>query len=600
MSWFKTSYGYTIEHDGIYYSIIDNTAHVTGVNGLYFTSVNDSVVNIPETVNGIPITIIDERAFHSISWLKSVNIGNSVTHIGYSAFSGCTALTDCHIGNSVTHIGYSAFSGCTALTNCDIGNSVITIGDYAFYSCKALTDCHIGNSVTHIGYRAFSDCTALTNCDIGNSVITIGDYAFYSCKAMTDCHIGNSVTHIGYSAFSNCTAMTDCHIGNSVTHIGNYAFYGCTQLQKVNITDIAAWCKIDFSFIQGGYANTIDDKVPSELFYGGNPLKEAHRLYLNQEEVTNLIVPETVDSISHGAFMGCLSLKSVDTGSHVSHIGARAFVGCDNLEEVTIGKSIKDIGDDLHLYTYGAFTHYSHYGAFPSELERIILKAEYCTDLGNVNYSEQETDYNELIIDEEVKYLPDALTWGHSSPTIIYFNAKNCILGPPAASNRHNGISNFKELTRIIIGNKVESIGDSVLYVDGDWNKIDTITIHAITPPTITACFTGISAGDGTLDDATYKNTVLEVPQGTLNAYKNATGWKEFLNIVEMDSETIPTSGDANGDGKVSIDDVTSLIDYLLSGNVTQFNVVNADVDEDGSITIADVTALIDLLLSGN
>lgn len=67
-----------------------------------------------------------------------------------------------------------------------------------------------------------------------------------------------------------------------------------------------------------------------------------------------------------------------------------------------------------------------------------------------------------------------------------------------------------------------------------------------------------------------------------------------------MDSETIPTSGDANGDGKVSIDDVTSLIDYLLSGNVTQFNVVNADVDEDGSITIADVTALIDLLLSGN
>ena len=58
--------------------------------------------------------------------------------------------------------------------------------------------------------------------------------------------------------------------------------------------------------------------------------------------------------------------------------------------------------------------------------------------------------------------------------------------------------------------------------------------------------------------------------------------------------------GDVNNDGKVDISDVTSLIDYLLSGNETGVNVAAADVDDSASVNISDVTALIDMLLSGN
>ena len=54
--------------------------------------------------------------------------------------------------------------------------------------------------------------------------------------------------------------------------------------------------------------------------------------------------------------------------------------------------------------------------------------------------------------------------------------------------------------------------------------------------------------------------------------------------------------GDVNGDGVVSISDVTDLIDYLLSGAVAP---ASADVDLDGSVSISDVTTLIDYLLSG-
>lgn len=58
--------------------------------------------------------------------------------------------------------------------------------------------------------------------------------------------------------------------------------------------------------------------------------------------------------------------------------------------------------------------------------------------------------------------------------------------------------------------------------------------------------------------------------------------------------------GDVNNDGDVAIDDITSLIDYLLTGNSSSINLSNADCDQDGNVNIGDVTALIDRLLTGH
>lgn len=58
-------------------------------------------------------------------------------------------------------------------------------------------------------------------------------------------------------------------------------------------------------------------------------------------------------------------------------------------------------------------------------------------------------------------------------------------------------------------------------------------------------------------------------------------------------------NGDVNGDSKISISDVTALIDGLLENGDILSN-RNADVNNDGTVSIADVTALIDQLLQGN
>lgn len=59
-------------------------------------------------------------------------------------------------------------------------------------------------------------------------------------------------------------------------------------------------------------------------------------------------------------------------------------------------------------------------------------------------------------------------------------------------------------------------------------------------------------------------------------------------------------TGDVDGNAKVTIADVTTMIDYLLNGYSTGMNMDNADVDGSGKVTIEDVTLLIDFLLRGS
>ncbi len=69
----------------------------------------------------------------------------------------------------------------------------------------------------------------------------------------------------------------------------------------------------------------------------------------------------------------------------------------------------------------------------------------------------------------------------------------------------------------------------------------------------------------------------------------------------EMANVTVPAGldGDANGDGGVTIKDVTILISYLMGGNSTDINTANADVNHDGTVSIKDVTVLINWLMTG-
>ena len=84
----------------------------------------------------------------------------------------------------------------------------------------------------------------------------------------------------------------------------------------------------------------------------------------------------------------------------------------------------------------------------------------------------------------------------------------------------------------------------------------------------------------------------------TLND-NNTGGNLEYSDSVGIVIQVSSLKGDVNGDGEVRINDVTALIDYLLTNDASNINLNNADCKQDSSINISDVTALIDYLLSG-
>ena len=268
-------------------------------------------------------------------------------------------------------------------------------------------------------------------------------------KGLTTANIPASITYSGttYSvtsieeyAFFFCSSLTSVTIPNGVTCIGIFAFSKCSSLTKVNITDIAAWCNIAFGSSDA------------------NPLYYAKHLFVNDVEVTDLVIPNGVTSIGGGAFYGCSGLTSVTIPNSVTNIGGGAFFGCNSLISV-------ESPAILFNEAFGIFD--LSYNEMPSQIKHLTITAGTLTEEGfdRIRASYRNLESVDLANAENTELSDEAFKG--------CYNLQTLRLPAGLKEIKYMAVAECVKLQAIDIPATVESIGDRAFE---DCRSIQSIT----------------------------------------------------------------------------------------------------------------------------
>ena len=184
-----------------------------------------------------------------------------------------------------------------------------------------------GEEATVTKYNG-TDASVTVPATLGGKPVTgIGEQAFYGNEALTELTIQEGVTSIGRLAFENCWNMTRVMLPSTLKTVDEGAFTLCGFIERVEISDLATWCGVDFA-----------DEA-------SNPLLYSHALCLNGELLTALTIPAGVESIKNYAFTHCDAIRTLTIPYGVKSIGDEAFHNVHELRTLTIPDSVTSIGE---------------------------------------------------------------------------------------------------------------------------------------------------------------------------------------------------------------------------------------------------------------
>jgi hypothetical protein len=84
----------------------------------------------------------------------------------------------------------------------------------------------------------------------------------------------------------------------------------------------------------------------------------------------------------------------------------------------------------------------------------------------------------------------------------------------------------------------------------------------------------------------------------TKDIYLEITSTSNKYSVGDITDQYAFVVGDVDGDGFITIADVTALVDLIMDGGADADTLQRADVDGNGVVGISDVTALVDMILS--
>ena len=306
---------------------------------IFGTKEYNGSVETPQSYNNESTGKEVKETYYLPAALRSVTVtgGNIIT----KAFFRCSGLVSVTLSAGVTSVQREAFSFNYQLTvYCEATEKPSSWDENWNKYSRTVWDCN-HNDVAEDGYiytvidglrYALKDGVAMVSRqssmlsgdiiiparilykEMEYAVTSIGFSAFSNNVFIRSVVIPNGVTEIEGSAFFECSSLTSVTVPASVTAIGEYAFYGCDSMKETHITDLDAWCFIESE---------------SVLFRSSQ-----HKLYLNGELVTNVIISDGVTKIGSRVFSSYGFLESITIPNSIKSIGESAFSSCSSLSNI--------------------------------------------------------------------------------------------------------------------------------------------------------------------------------------------------------------------------------------------------------------------------
>ena len=303
------------------YKKINGEITITGLQ----EGVAETAIEIPETIDNMPVTEIAEQAFLA-SPITAVKIGKNVREIGELAFGICKKLRSVTWNQKCDVIPSDCFSECPNLTKFDFSN-VKKIGLYAFYK-SGLQEVCLPKNIKILEKGTFSGCSKLQSVTWHCQCDVIPADCFLGCSNLMQFDF-SGVKKVRERAFSKSGLKEVC-LSEDTEVVSRRAFYECKKLSSViwncKCDVIPAYCFVRCSNLtQFDFSNI--KKIEARAFRGSG--------------LTSVTLNKGT-AVDQNCFACCTVLEKIEWLSGRAIKGS-IFEGCKNIKEIFISDNVKSI-----------------------------------------------------------------------------------------------------------------------------------------------------------------------------------------------------------------------------------------------------------------
>ncbi len=278
--------------------------------GTLASVLGDEINDIDSLVVRGPINADD---FHTI-WSSSFYGGLSVANLEYAQIAGNRIPKNAFWYQSEQYTPGSEYIDCIPLRRIILPQGLVEIGEAAFCYAIGLEDVNLPSSLRAINKRSFSDCISLNvnPLVIPEGVEEIGHMAFVNCKSLTGKVIlPTTLKKINSGAFFS-TKITECNFPEGLKEIGDAAFYA-TRLKEAILPNSC-------QSLSGGDHFALNYELKKVRFPEGLTIIPISFVD-NCIELTEFIMPNSIEKIEERAFWQCGKLQELQLSSNLKSIG---------------------------------------------------------------------------------------------------------------------------------------------------------------------------------------------------------------------------------------------------------------------------------------